>query len=410
MTQKQDKHLPKKNSKKSTNSTQDRIFTSKKVIIFTCIVLNLFGIQSVYSDSSDLQPNSHSTNHTLGSPANMSPAYTRQPSKEQILESLRKLKAEGKLESETAKMLIKKLMNLYGNNYDVKGETREETKIFLAMQNNAKDINSTTGKDLYYYSLIIREPRVRTQLQLTMSQTQADEWADTLQALAVKKGDLSGLTKTGYDNIVKATGQPIYSKEKIDGYYQAYHNVSLKDPVLFTKGLQQLMQAMKSRCLVDYYPDLDYPFYYFHVYRESGEITMNRNRPIGERLHKFSRLKVRGYPKIEDQLDMIYLRHYLYCYERQYVQNKIAGYLTGQTDNTAYQSYSIPKPVKQSSMRERVVLSILAELIDKPELIPVFSYHLTDVEKTNFKKQRSSLLSQYRDFYGNSVPEDMDIE
>jgi hypothetical protein len=61
-------------------------------------------------------------------------------------------------------------------------------------------------------------------------------------------------------------------------------------------------------------------------------------------------------------------------------------------------------------MRERVILSIIAELIDKKELVPVFSYHLNDMDKQEFNAQRERLLNKYRAFYAGSIPTDMNIE
>lgn len=337
------------------------------------------------------------------------PVTGREPTKEQLLESLRKLHSEENPDIATMKMLLEHLQSLYGTEYDFSEVDDEETRVFKTMQANALS-DEATGRDLYYYSLIIHEPRARNLLDLPLTQSQADRLTSELQAKAVAKGDLSALTKTGYDNIVQAIGKPVYSTQKIDGYYQPYYNVSLKDSQAMSTGLDQLATALKSRCLVDYYPSLDYPFYYHHVYRESGEITMNKNRPIGERLNEFSRSEVADYPDIEDQLDMIYLRNYVYCYKRDHVLNKLSGYLTGQTDSTAYRDYSIPKVKNQSPIRQRVVLSILAELIDKKELVPVFASALNGMEKSEFNEKRERLINKYRTIYADSVPTDMDID
>lgn len=335
------------------------------------------------------------------------PATAREPTKEQLLTSLRKLQLDENPDMATMQMLLEYLQSLYGIEYDFSAVDDENTRAFKTMQGNALSIDAS-GRDLYYYSLILRESRARDLLDLLLNQSQADTLADELQAKAVAEGDLSALTKTGYDNIVQAIGKPVYSTEKIGRYYRPYYDVSVKDYQTLSMGLEKLATALKSRCLVDYYPRLEYPFYYDHL--ESGEITMNRNRPIGENLNEFSRSEVADYPDIEDQLDIIYLRNYVYCYQRDLVLNEISTFLTEQTQSVTARDYSIPDVKDRDPMRHRVVLSVLAELLDKKELVSVFSYPLNDMERSEFSDQRDRLLNKYRSMYADSVPVAMDIE
>lgn len=378
------------------------------------ILCSVFGLNTACANN-ETQPN-----HTLADGISLPtstpvsnqttmPVTAREPTKEQLLESLRKLQSEENPDMATMQMLLERLQSLYDTEYDFSEVDDEETRIFKTMQVNALS-KEATGRELYYYSLIIREPRARELLDLSLTQSQADKLADELQAKAVAEGDLSALTKTGYDHIVQAIGKPVFSTEKIGRYYRPYYDVSVKDYQVLSTGLNKLASALKSQCLVDYYPSLDYPFYYHHVYRESGEITMNRNRPIGENLNEFSRNEVAEYPDIEDQLDIIYLRNYMYCYQREYVLNELSSYLTDQTDGVAARDYSIPDVKDRDPMRHRVVLSVLAELLDKKELVPVFAYPLNEVNREEFNIQRERLLNKYRSIYANSVPVDMDIE
>lgn len=288
--------------------------------------------------------------------------------------------------------------------------TKQETEIFTAMQNNAVGARAT-AQDLWYYSLIIREPRARKLLNLQISQQQADIQADRLEKKAYAQGDLSAVVKIGYDNIVKGIGQPTFIKEEGEYYLQFYKHATVKNSKALSEGLSQLTTALKDQCFVDYQPTMDYPFYYHHVYEETGKITMNNsNRPIGDRLYKFPHSALAKFPKIENQLDVITLRIQLHCEKRAYALNMLAGHLTHQENIDEYIHYSANLPNEQSELRQQVYLAVLSELVNMSELIPVFEYRVADEDKNTFNKQRTQLLADYRQAFAYTIPKDKYVD
>lgn len=253
------------------------------------------------------------------------------------------------------------------------------------LQQLYKDANQSKPdpKASWLLSLAILHPEAREMLKLEISEAQAQIASDNYYQQALKAGLPAALVKNAYSLI--NSGITINNADNVttDSNDAA---VQLKDPESVERGVQQIVDVLKSHCTTYYSLDnednSDDLEYVLNSYKTTIPLDFNN----------FSPSVIKPYAKLQNLMDIAELRQQIYCEDRWDVEHQLIKFLMD--DDTFTPTHRL------------VYLSVLAELLDKPDIVYLINRRAPADAQDDFIKERNSLLTAYKTTFGNQIPMD----
>lgn len=237
-------------------------------------------------------------------------------------------------------------------------------------------------KASWLLSLAILEPKARQMLELDMTDEQAQTAAQTYSAQALKAGLPSAVVANAYETINLGLGL-----EPSEEGPQYYPTADIKEAQQVQAGIEQIVGVLKSNCEVIYRDQdrLDYVLYDVPTYT------------IPLYFNSLSQEAIRSHPSLADLIDIANLRAGLYCQYDDYPAERVLEFLLDKDVDTA--QWHTPA-------RQLVYLSVLAELLDKPDMVYLINRRVPADDQDDFSKERSALLTTYKTTFGEQIPVD----
>lgn len=314
------------------------------------------------------------------------------------------------------------------------GEMRYEDDIYEYFTNYYLKVHehvqagTATPQELWDYNILLRQDNARDFLDIALTKEQAFAKADDLLAQTYQDRLPSAVLQMAYINIETGIGQSLYeidTETVYESYYPEYFkDAKVKSPKHLAKGLTNMIDWLKTQprneCFADYNPLMRYPYfnntpkthpkmYIMHLNEEMPEWTDTPRMiehielRVGNLLDEFPRSAVTDYPDIQRQLDLISLRNKVHCKSDYHNLSIVGGYLMGQSiDEIETHDYAtLLMPTDMDNYHEQLFLSVYAQLMDKPELIPVFESRVVDNDKAKLAHDRAQLLNEYHEVFGD---------
>lgn len=269
------------------------------------------------------------------------------------------------------------------------GSNDYETRLIKEQTNQLqqlyKDANQSKPdpKASWLLSLAILHPEAREMLKLEMSEAQAQIASDNYYQQALNSDLPAALVKNAYSLINTGITTNNADNMTTDSDEVA---VQLKEPESVERGVQQIVDVLKSHCTTYYSLDnednSDDLEYVLNSYKTTIPLDFNDFPPS----------VIKHYPKLQNLMDITELRQQIYCEDRWDVERQLIEFLM---DDDTF-----------TPTRRLVYLSVLAELLDKPDIVYLINRRAPAEDQDKLMKERNSLLTAYKTTFGNQIPMD----
>ena len=238
-------------------------------------------------------------------------------------------------------------------------------------------------KASWLLSLTILHPEAREMLKLDMSEAQAQIASDNYYQQALKSGLPAALIKNAYSLI--NTGIILNNTDNMTTDSDDVE-LQLKEPESVERGVQQIVDVLKSHCTTYYSLDNE------ETTDDLESILNSYKTTVPLDFHDFSPSVIKHYPKLHNLMDIAELRQQIYCEDRWDVERQLIEFLMNNDDRTP--------------ARQLVYLSVLAELLDMPDIVYLINRRAPETAQDDFIKERNSLLTAYQTTFANQIPLD----
>ena len=232
-------------------------------------------------------------------------------------------------------------------------------------------------------SLAILEPEARRMLELDMTDEQAKAAAATYYNQALKAGFPTALVAEAYQSVNSGLGLEI---DPDNEDLEQYQITEIKSAQQVETGLKQIVAVLKKNCEV-YAIDNSHLEYVLDAYTHTIPLDFD----------SLSQEAIRPYPILADLMDIAKLREAIYCQCDDAPERQLLELLL---DKQVYTSdWHTP-------LRQLIYSSVLAELLDKPDIVYLINRRVPAEAQNDFIKERSALLTAYKTAFGDQIPVD----
>lgn len=180
----------------------------------------------------------------------------------------------------------------------------------------------------------------------------------------------------------------------------AIKNGEIIDITAFEHGLDILISVLKHQCRTEFINSDRYP-YYDNDNRQFkwnyGLITQHKHSLLSH--YQINSSEMPRYPSLHNRLDSIDIRNKIHCLNKQNSIYTIIRFLAGN-------QYTDDKVRWHTPLRHLICLSVLAELLDKPNAVYLIAQQVVSTDKTLFDERRQTLLLAYQQAFGEAIPND----
>lgn len=238
-------------------------------------------------------------------------------------------------------------------------------------------------------SLAIMDSEAHKLLKKDMTDEQAQIDSEKYYQQALHAQYPAAVVKQSYDLIntgldwTQVPDDPDYPDEQP---YDYFSQAQIKDAKSVEQGVSQINKVLKTHCETLYTEDNDLQ-YVLGAYPTIIPLYFN----------DLSQISVQPYPSLYDPMDIASLRQTIHCQYPDEAKRKLVHLLV---DEEVYTNeWHTPS-------RQLVYLSVLAELVDKPDIVYLINRRVPENDQDDFSKQRSALLSAYTTAFGDQIPVD----
>lgn len=165
-------------------------------------------------------------------------------------------------------------------------------------------------------------------------------------------------------------------------------------------GLDILISVLKHQCRTEFVNSYQYP-YYDNDNRQFkwdyGLITQHKYSLPS--YYKINSSEMTRYPSLHNRLDNIDIRNKIHCLNKQDSIGTMIRFLAGD-------QYTDDKVRWHTPLRHLVCLSVLAELLEKPNAVYLLAQQAATIDKQMFEQQRHTLLLAYQQAFTDAIPID----
>ena len=238
-------------------------------------------------------------------------------------------------------------------------------------------------------SLVIVDSSARKLLRKDMTDEQAQIDAEKYYQQSLQAQYPAAVVKQSYELINKGldwTQVPDDPDYPNDRPYDYFSRAQIKDAKSVEQGVSQIIKVLKTQCETLYNEDNDLQ-YVLGAYPTIIPLYFN----------DLSQISVQPYPSLYDPMDIASLRQTIHCQYPDKAKRKLVQLLV---DEEVYTNeWHTPS-------RQRVYLSVLAELLDKPDIVYLINRRVPAEAQNDFIKERSALLTAYKTAFGDQIPVD----
>lgn len=177
-------------------------------------------------------------------------------------------------------------------------------------------------------------------------------------------------------------------------------NYEIVDITPIEQGLDILITVLKFHCRTEFVNSYRYPYYdnNNHQFKWNyGLVSQHRHSLLSH--YKIEPRNVPNYPSLHNRLDVIDIRNKIHCINKQDSIYVIIRFLAGN-------QYTDDKVNWHTPLRHLIYLSVLAELLDKPNAVYLIEKQVVSEDKLAFEQLRQSLLLIYHHSFAKTVPDD----
>lgn len=265
-----------------------------------------------------------------------------------------------------------------------------QTEISSLQQLNDKANQAAPDPEAsWLMSLVIVDSEARKLLKKDMTDEQAQIDAEKYYQQALNAQFPAAVVKQSYELINKGldwTQAPADPDSPDERPYAYISQAQIKDAKSVEQGVSQINKVLKIQCETLYNEDNDLQ-YVLGAYPTLIPLYFN----------DLSQLSVQPYPSLYDAMDIASLRQAIHCQYPDEAKRKLVQLLVD--DEVYTNEWHTPA-------RQLVYLSVLAELLDKPDIVYLINRRAPVEAQDDFSKQRSALLSAYTTAFGDQIPVD----